>query len=353
MAEISFIPTKSQKISLSFAYLAYSGEKIEGRTPLEEKEILALINKTMPEIHVLCDDSQHVDWDIVWGPAAYTFKLPFAFLQDNMMFVARQKSQPDNYVVAIRGTNGMAIWDWIEEDFRVLKKVDWPVPANKSIQGIPKISEATHIGLKVLLEKLVPKHNIPGAKQSIQAFLSSVVQAGPAKINFTGHSLAGALAPTLALWFKQYQSIADNWDPSGNAHITTTPFAGATAGNTAFSEYFNAQLGSVCDRIHNRLDIVPHAWEQDTLKTIPNLYTDDGIHMSCLEKGLLEIILRIVRDYKQVNNSLKFSWDIQKKFSKSFLDQAGIQHTASYPVMLGVPELTKLIKYKETEKHDR
>lgn len=349
MAEISFTPTKSQRINLSFAYLAYSGEQIEGKTSLEEKEILALINKTMPKISVLCNESQQTDWDIVWGPAVYTF--PLTFLQDNMMFVVKQRSQPDNYVVAIRGTNGMSIWNWLEEDFRVLQKVDWPVPANKPIKGTPKISEATHIGIEALLEKMIPKANMPGDNQSIKTFLSSVVQAGPAKINFTGHSLAGALAPTLALWFKQYQSIADNWDPSGNAHITTTPFAGATAGNSDFSEYFNAQLGSVCDRIHNTLDIVPHAWEQDTLKTMANLYTDAGIHMSVAEKVLLDVILLTVHDYKQVNNSLKFSWDIQPEWGgkslKTYLKQAGVQHIASYPMMLGVPELIKLIKYKE------
>ena len=314
MAEISFTPTKSQRINLSFAYLAYLGEQIKGKSSLEEKEILALINETVPKISVLCNDSQQTDWDIVWGPAVYTFLSSLAFLQDNMMFVAKQKSQPDNYVVAIRGTNGMSILNWVEEDLRVLRKVDWPVPANKTIKGTPKISEATHIAIEALLGKMIPKANMPGDNQSITTFLSSVVQAGPVKINFTGHSLAGALAPTLALWFKQYQSIADNWDPSGNAYITTTSFAGATAGNSDFSEYFNAQLGSVCDRIHNTLDIVPHAWEQDTLKTMPNLYTDAGIHMSVAEKVLLDVILLTVHDYKQVNNSLKFSWDIQPEW---------------------------------------
>ncbi|WP_157534072.1 hypothetical protein [Moritella sp. JT01] len=85
---------------------------------------------------------------------SYTFEL--TKLQDNMMYVAQSISKPSEYVMAIRGTNGTAIWDWIEEYFRVLEKEKWKLPAGKAAQGTPKISKATDIGLDALLNKMTP-----------------------------------------------------------------------------------------------------------------------------------------------------------------------------------------------------
>lgn len=339
MTSSTFIPTLRQQVSVSFAYLAYSGEDLT-RDPSAPAQILKMMNETLPQIPPLLDSSGKVDWQIVWGPAIYAF--PRAKYQDNMMFVAQQISEPSNYVVGVRGTNSLAAWDWIDEDFEVWKKVPWRVPQGVPVQGAPMISKATNNGLNVLLNDLTPLEGIPGYPNNITSFLGSLAASGKVNLLFTGHSLAGALSPTLALWFKQSQNIAGSWDPQGSATISTVPFAGATAGDQDFANFFNERLGGACDRIYNTLDIVPHGWQTAMLKELPGLYSP-AIKMNLIEKIVVWFITLTVRGYMQIETTNPITWTIQPTKKPSYLDQAGIQHTASYPTLLQVPALLTVI----------
>lgn len=342
MTDSTFVPTQRQQVSVCFAYLAYSGELLtsDNQAPAVSvpMQILDIMNETMPKLPPLLNGNT-VDWQVVWGPAIYTF--PGAEFQDNLLYVVQQISQPTNYVVGVRGTNAKAILDWIEEDLKVWVKVDWKVPFGVSVQGSPKISKATADGIDVLLNKLIPD-GVPGNGQNITAFLSSIAAENKVNLLFTGHSLGGALSPTLALWFKQSQKLAGDWDPNGNATISVVSFAGPTAGNADFAAFFNAQLGNACDRIYNTLDVVPHAWEEATLHEIPTLYSPE-IEMTLAEKLLLDFIEATVKDYTQVNTGDPVTWTVQPTAGPSFLDQVGTQHDDSYPVLLGVPELLTAI----------
>ena len=326
-------PNLHQQQSLSMAYLAYSGELLTGDKDTVENTILKYINKSMKEISVLSVDSVS-DWKVVWGPAIYT--LEFGKLQDNMMFVVRQlSSKKPNYIVGIRGTNAAAFLDWVEEDFDVLEKVDWYTAGNPA-SGTPKISKATDIGFKALLTKMTS----PLDGSDITTFLTQIAETTEININFTGHSLAGALAPTLALWFKQSQVKGSGWDPDSNATITTTPFAGATAGNTAFAAYSHKVLGSACDRIHNLNDVVPHGWETKTLRELNDLYSSINIKPSRKVRWIIDIAIDIIKDYKQIKVSNPFTFPLNPKYD-TFPKQAEYQHVNSYPVHFGVPELNK------------
>ena len=165
------------------------------------KKMYDEINLRMQKLNPLHDKNGDLDWEIVWGPCVHTFEV--AKYQDNMMFVTRQKSDPSNYIVAIRGTNAIAKLDWIMEDFDVWKKVTWELPKDKKVQGTPKISAATDNGIQTLLDKnkMSPCQGLPGEGMGIIEFLTSISNQ-KCNIMFTGHSLAGALAPTLALYFK-------------------------------------------------------------------------------------------------------------------------------------------------------
>jgi len=276
------------------------------------------------------------DWKVVWGPAIYT--LPGGKLQDNMMFVTRQLSDTSNYIVGIRGTNGAAFLDWVEEDFDVLIKVDWNTAGNPA-SGTPKISRATHTGFKALLNHLTDRQS----GQDITTFLKQIAAQGKISVNFTGHSLAGALAPTLALWFKQSQGQASGWDPNSNVSVTTTAFAGATAGNTDFAVYSDSILGDSCDRIHNTNDVVPHAWESKSVKEIPDIYSSIGITLSEIERWVIDFAADIIQDYKQINVSKPFAFPLNNQYD-TFVKQVEYQHKKSYPIVLLVPELNKVIK---------
>src|SRR5207253_5383677 len=111
-----------------------------------------------------------------------------------------------------------------------------------------------------------PSGGRPNAGQSLRHFLSDL-PAGAIELNVTGHSLGGALAPTLALWLKDIQW---SWNTAGNVQISAMPSAGPSAGNSAFSHYSDRTLATT--RFVNSLDVVPHAWNERTLSQLKNLY---------------------------------------------------------------------------------
>ncbi|MGK0247580.1 MAG: hypothetical protein ACI910_000303 [Oleispira sp.] len=333
--------TTARQTAVTLAYLAYAGETLEKPLPGDQsidESIAKMINYTIPKLSVLQDAQQQANWRIVWGPVSYTFEL--TQLQDNMMYVAQSISKPSEYVVAIRGTNGTAIWDWIEEDFRVLEKEKWKLPAGKKAQGTPKISKATDIGLDALLNKMIPASGMPGAGLSLGDFLSSITDKA-VEITFTGHSLAGAISEAAGLWFRQTQSLPDHWDPQGNANVKVVSFAGATTGDSDFTYYFNQELGENCQRIHNTHDVVPHGWEKETLKQLPELYSSIGIKMDFKQKIVLDIVIALVSDYRQVQTPSAFTWPLDPK-QKSYIDQAGVQHRDSYISALKVENPSKV-----------
>jgi lipase (class 3) len=98
----------------------------------------------------------------------------------------------------------------------------------------------------------------------------------PIDVTVTGHSKGGALAPALALWLTETRSSpAPNgvhWDRHEGPPVRCVSFAGPTPGNADFSFRIDSKLGDVHDRVINTNDIVPHAWERDSLLMIPELY---------------------------------------------------------------------------------
>ena len=65
------------------------------------------------------------------------------------------------------------------------------------------------------------------------------------------------------------------WDPTTSMKMAAYPAAGPTPGTKDFAEYYEQQITanniSYSSR-YNSLDVVPHAWEKDTLATIPEIY---------------------------------------------------------------------------------
>ena len=107
-------------------------------------------------------------WTRVWGPAV--FQAPKSDVTDNVMYVACNTASPPQYVVSIAGTNYNSVFDILIEDFFVAKQVPWAYgnpPAGAAI------SVGTFIGFG-LLQFLKPGPGLPGANQSLAAFLAGV-----------------------------------------------------------------------------------------------------------------------------------------------------------------------------------
>lgn len=199
------------------------------------------------------------EWKTVWGPVVYKSPKELLNVSSNAMYVAVNKDK-SQYVVAVSGTNGISSFGWLTEDFKIGNMKKWK---HADIKGKElQISEGTNIGLDILLNDM--KSN----GQTILQFLKSISN-NTAEVVTTGHSLGGALSAVLALAFHDTQS---QWNYNNNLRISCLTSAGATPGNTDFSNYYNDVLGTNTIRVWNRLDIVPHAWQIDMLQAIPSIY---------------------------------------------------------------------------------
>lgn len=236
-------------------------------------------------------------WDIVWGPHVYL--APNCNEATNAMFVAKYTDtsvtpNASTYVVAIAATNPGSFYDWINEDAQVeaTLTVPWPLPENYVFSskahvpygaGTPFISAGTALGVSNLLNNVKPTNG-----PDIQTFLTQSVNPDDTLI-FAGHSLAGALTPTLAFYLYPNGTSESGWK-----QVLVLPTAGASPGNgapgliesnpTAFSQLFTAKFPQVATGLTpyptwntdyaNQADVVPHAWNQlgDFIPTLQKEY---------------------------------------------------------------------------------
>ena len=245
------------------------------------------------------------NWQLVWGPALLEHvdknNQPSG-VADNAVYVAYNESVAfpggstlPAYVVAIAATNPISKFDWLVEDFDVSSVVEWATynPANivaatnvPVATGTPMISMGTAIGVGKLLTKMPSPSGAAAPGTTLQQFLATLKPTSPTAIVFTGHSLAGALSPTLALYLQQQGALA-SFSP-----VLVYPTAGATPGNAnvlglnGFVAEFNqafpalptgwtAQSGPYQHwntDLWNVYDVIPHAWGLLNLQEIPTLY---------------------------------------------------------------------------------
>jgi len=213
------------------------------------------------------------DWSVVWGPCLYcrtNAKGVEARTATNAMYVAYCAAL-NTYLVAIAATNPTSFFDWIVEDGDVLPSMmtawppklpfmpvrhDPPIP-----RTVPAISAGTAIGISNLLTQ---PQMVDPKQGDLQSFLASKVDAN-ATLIFGGHSLAGALSPTLANYLYPQPASA------GWKQVLVVPTAGATPGNYAYASGYSQTYLPQRDPSSsfvfnvdyaNNHDVVPHAWDK-------------------------------------------------------------------------------------------
>lgn len=334
----------SQQTVFSLSMLSGLGHCLSGSVGSIEPQLTQMLETQLGNLQ-----PQIGTWELAWGPAVY--ELPTSNRPDNVMYVARcsDPGASPQIVVAIAGTNPYSFPDWLVEDFLVSAQVPW-VYGGFEVALTSKIALGTFIGLSVL-QTLKPGAGQPGAGSTLKDFLAT--QAGsPVQIAVSGHSLGGALSATVALWLHDIQS---EWDPAGNASLSALPSAGPTAGNKAFAEYSDSQIGASVTRLHNAIDVVPHAWYTPDLRAVPTLYAPT-IQPDDLINGFADLAIAIsaAGDYTQINASapalpgtVNTSPPVYNPAASSFvnfLQQAGFQHVDAYYDMLGVQILGPILQ---------
>lgn len=202
-------------------------------------------------------------WELVWGPVVDVSPIPtIGNRAINTMFIARSAGDTPQYVVAIAGTDAKSKFDWIIEDFWVDGTVVWPyLPPDSPVS--PRISDGTHFGL----DKLIGMTD--GGLHGRDYLQNNAATQPGTNVTVTGHSLGGALSPSYALYLHDTRS---QWDSAGNVTLFCQPTAGPTPGDDVFANYYDGILGANTNRVWNKYDTVPHAWEKDMLQEVPNLY---------------------------------------------------------------------------------
>ncbi len=337
--------TKEEKIIFELTLYANLVAGKTGTVPELEKELYDDINTQLKQREPVIGP-----WSIFWGPAIY--QAPESQYADNSFYLARQEGadgEPDKIVVAIAGTNGTSIFGWLILDFWVANQVPWPW-GNPPGDLDPKIAMGTMIGLSQI-QHLEPGDGLPGAGIKFRKFLKDNIKK-PTILTTGGISLGGALSPVTALWLLDTQ---EEWDHDEYFEISCIPTAGPTPGNKDFANYYDQpeKLGNRTTRIHNDLDMVPHAWNLEDLAKVPGLYEpyiDPGVLVDLF--AFLASIVAKEGDYVQIQPSAppidsQVNQDLidpKKSDFVNFMTQALYQHIMAYMTYMDKPHLEPIAK---------
>jgi hypothetical protein len=183
------------------------------------------------------------DWEITWGPCIFADPSrtlsPNRITLANGMFVAHSHNA-NAYIVAISPTNFASRYAFrlMDGENAPENAVDFPVDLSGTV--VPRagnhtdrmqLTGGTGLGVFNLCQMFDPLH-----QGGIGPHLVSLRPKPDTKLIFAGHSLGGALAPSLAL---QFRGLLTRWAPENIMVLAT---AGATPGNTKFTDEWNGKF---------------------------------------------------------------------------------------------------------------
>lgn len=266
------------------------------------------------------------DFALVWGPSIYLdpgTKGDTAGYTANVTAVFKGPS--GDLRVVTSGTNGSSDYDVDEEDNDIAQ-----TGASALISGAPSdasISKGAMAGAQAIIQST-------SSGASLVSYLQGQTPSG-GKVVMVGHSLGGALASVLALYLKEQL-------PS--ATLSCFTFAGPTAGNQQFADYFDQTMAGASTRIVNSKDTVPQAWNPTSIQTILTIYEPDIATPDKIKNGINNNMLVLdFLNYQQptagaqtltgaVNTSI-----IENK-DTDFDKQAAYQHVNAYLSLLGLKD---------------
>lgn len=260
---------------------------------------------------------------VVWGPEEAYHDVLGVPVPYSAAFIAQGPGEGE-YTVVIRGTEANSLMSWITEDFEVT-----PVPFSRFAANAPPnamISQGTSNGLNDLISLGQPGNGL----------VDFLTAADPTTLYVTGHSLGGTLTPALFAYL--------NYQLRGGVHVDNMApcsFAGLTAGNREFNDYFNGLFTCPTPwRFYNTLDIAPILWE-GTRADLEHLYESPNFKLPYegAEAAVLDALLQAAQPtgYQQPGGGHPLTGTLDTSCT-SWIKEALAQHHHS--------EYLKLVKHK-------
>lgn len=268
-------------------------------------------------------------WKMVWGPVAMSSAIAGKWRTDNAMFVAKgvdPETKRPLYVVSVSATNAVSPKGWLLEDFNVVTTRAWDA------EGHGNISLGGKMGLDALLSMRDGRTG-----QGVLDLIDGLP--ADAEVAVAGHSLGGGLAPLLALRAEERRELRGGPSPE----ISAYPTAGVSPGDGDFARYAASKLGSRYHSLINTNDIVPMAWESESLRRIPSVYEqaafNDGDGFS-MPQPLRAAVVALSKATKPIGYE-RIAKDSERTFSGlpsgsssatggSYMREAAYQHTTVY-----------------------
>lgn len=324
------------KENLALSFIASSGKLLTEPTPsmIYEYAIESLRRSELVE----------GEFEIVWGPAVLKADEDGTGenrQDDYVIYMAKNLKNPDDFRVAIRGT--VTPFDAVVD--LDINQVEWNSVYSNSPSGL-KISEGASIASNTIIKG--QSNNLPGKGLTLFDFINTLSsQSGKGiDITFTGHSLGGCLAMTLALYYKLRFIEKESSINKSDVKVHCCTFAAPTAGGKMFVDYaakiFNGEnesgdtYQSKFLRVFNTNDLVPCAWVSDELRRFRNLYDDVSPVPENIKKFVLDSVVSSLDElpagdkYTQPNLVLMFSFPLTSETS-DWKVQVGYQHGDAYP----------------------
>lgn len=285
--------------------------------------------------------------EIVWGPAVHQPRPELIDADskrtDALVFISRDRGNGD-YFVVFRGTNTVSATEWLLQDFMVQRQVPW---SDIQATAAPKdalVSDGAAKAVKLRLD-LKPEGGAPGAGKSLEDELVGLLEnsQGPCVMHFTGHSLGGLLAPVMALWLTDRLDELGRADLRGKLKLDVYGYAAPTAGNAAFAAYLRSRLVSNT-RYANPLDIVPLAWDKDSIDSMPSLYAP-LIEMEPFIRSVYDLCRIVARDkgYAQPGPCVAVPAKVVATRGDLYILEAAYQHMMPYLDMLDPERKDKIL----------